>query len=844
MNRGLALLLALALLMSGVGGAVALPHDLALGEITTHYMGIRCHKDTVGDPLAEPRISSGPLRPAPDLPGFTFLDYTEEISHVYSQERQWFIQGYPDGSVRPDRYLARVEAITVAGRVFHHDRDTSYYREYDRFCGEVFADVSEDDWFFGYFYTTYNTGVMLDVDGYLFEPYEYITREDALILAVRLGILTILDDVDPDDIDIPDELDPEEIDVEEDMEELAELFGLEVVDASDMFVDVDADHESLPYFTAAATFGWVKGYEDETLRPDNLMTRAEAVAVFNRVMGRTITADMMRSGKNPYNDLEPTHWAYGEMLGASINHDVIDWFGTAFHGGAINLMVERFVDQDGNDLVPPVMEPLPAADAPQAFAGYAYWGRIHAITYVFEETEDAASPMPSATKTSKPDVVPVGERATYTITLRNDAAATADWQGAVVRDELPAGFALVLGSVLVDGTPRQYELDGQTVTVQAGTLAPGETVTVTFQATALETGIGERWHNTAIIGSDNHPDIPVTDDGGIYIPAPDPGPGELVIEGTKRTSVAEVGIGEQVTYKITATAPATNGGTLYDVTMTDLLDTSKLIFVSGTVAIDGVRATPQQFSFTNRLLTVHMGDLAPGQTVTAEFRVQIRNDAVGLVIENTANIFGSSERGGGPDTSILVTHQLPVRDRDPDQPVITGQRVQLFHGDNYGNWLPERTARRSEVVQVFYRLLVRPTPPTGVTLPPDITEEFWGRDAVLYFVGRGVIGLDAYGEFGIQHEITLDEFARFLEYVRLPRPDWLVGSATMTRAQMADLLMDVQGRNRTPDTNNIPRNTFPDVPPTHWAYWIVASVSTAHSYFIDEDGNEIWDEFW
>jgi len=838
-KQRLALFLALVMVVSGVGGAVALPNDPAQGEITTHYIGIRCHEETEGNPLAEPSISRGPLRPAPDLPGFNFLEYTEEITHVYSQERQWFVQGYPCGGVGPERNLARNEAVTVAARVFHHDRDEAYYREYDRFCGDVFEDVGEDDWFFGYFYTVYNTGIMLDIEGDLFEPYAYITREDALILAVRLGIITILDDVDPDDIDISDELDPEDIDVEEDIDALAEMFGLEVIDAAEVFTDVDDDHDSLPYFTAAVTMGWVKGYDDETLRPDYLISRAETVAIFNRVMGRSISNELMLEGKNPYNDLERIHWAYGDLLGATICHDVVDWFGTGFNEGELGIVIERFVDEYGYELAPPVIAEFVGIPDPQQFVGYAYVGSVHEIVYVFT----AALPIPTATKTSSPIVVQVGERTTYTITLRNAQAAFAPWHNAFVEDELPSGLAFVPGSVMVDGAPHPYELDadGRTLIVRVGSLAPGETVLVTFQATALAVGAGQTWHNKAIIGSDNYPDIPVEDDGGVYIPGDDPGPGELDITGTKSPGVTEAGIGESVTYRITATAPATNGGTIYDVVMTDLIDTSKLIFITGTVTIDGVRATVQQFSYVNRLLTVQMGNIAPGQTVTVEFRAQIRNDAFGMTIENTANIFGSSEPGGAPDTGVLVVSQLPVRDRDDD--IITDSRVQLFQGRGGGYWQPDGLVWRSEVVQLFHNLLVRPIPSSGVPLPPDVPSYSWARDATLFWLGRGVIGLDANGEFGLYTYVTLDEIGRFLDHLGFDRPGWMVGSGTLTRLELANVMMLIQDRSFTPDTNNIPHNSFPDVPATHWAYWMVASVSTAHSFFRDEAGNEIWDEF-
>jgi len=113
---------------------------------------------------------------------------------------------------------------------------------------------------------------------------------------------------------------------------------------------------------------------------------------------------------------------------------------------------------------------------------------------------------------------------------------------------------------------------------------------------------------------------------------------------------------------------------------------------------------------------------------------------------------------------------------------------------------------------------------------------------VLYFVARGLLELDADGNFGPEVPITLDELRRFFDYADLPAPGWLTGSDPLLRRTGAELVMRAQGRDFTPDTRGLPHVTFPDIPPTSQYYWIVASVSTAYSFFIDEDGNETWDE--
>ena len=52
------------------------------------------------------------------------------------------------------------------------------------------------------------------------------------------------------------------------------------------FSDVPDDHWAQEYLYSAVATGWMKGYPDETLRPNQEITRAEAVTALNRVLGR------------------------------------------------------------------------------------------------------------------------------------------------------------------------------------------------------------------------------------------------------------------------------------------------------------------------------------------------------------------------------------------------------------------------------------------------------------------------------------------------------------------------------------------------------------------------------
>ena len=58
------------------------------------------------------------------------------------------------------------------------------------------------------------------------------------------------------------------------------------------------------------------GYEDNTFKPDNPITRAEAVKIINSVLDR----NDYRNEKNPFGDVSQNHWAYKQILEAAIEH--------------------------------------------------------------------------------------------------------------------------------------------------------------------------------------------------------------------------------------------------------------------------------------------------------------------------------------------------------------------------------------------------------------------------------------------------------------------------------------------------------------------------------------------
>lgn len=88
--------------------------------------------------------------------------------------------------------------------------------------------------------------------------------------------------------------------------------GLEIDDNSEHPFGDSVGHVYEKYIAAAYEAGMIKGYEDGSFRPDQSLSRAEAVAMINRFVGHDGSTHIEID--NPFSDLQVSHWAYKEIL--------------------------------------------------------------------------------------------------------------------------------------------------------------------------------------------------------------------------------------------------------------------------------------------------------------------------------------------------------------------------------------------------------------------------------------------------------------------------------------------------------------------------------------------------
>lgn len=75
--------------------------------------------------------------------------------------------------------------------------------------------------------------------------------------------------------------------------------------------------------TDASRYGWIRGSADGSFGPYHLVTRAQATAIVNRMLGRSADRTFIDTHHDlqSFQDVPPTHWAYYDICEAVNGHD-------------------------------------------------------------------------------------------------------------------------------------------------------------------------------------------------------------------------------------------------------------------------------------------------------------------------------------------------------------------------------------------------------------------------------------------------------------------------------------------------------------------------------------------
>ena len=192
----------------------------------------------------------------------TSFAYTDEESYAWARNavNRWqtrgIISGYPDGTFRGNNYITRADLLIIANKL-NNDVEKNNKR--------VAIDIAEYNYFFNDVCTAVNKGIIkVDDDGKI-RPREYATREDAMTIFAQLFNLSYGSNA-------------------------YEYLTSKFIDGNDI------DYNNLKLVAGFVDAGFISGYEDGTLRPKNNVTRAEIIAMLDKII-----KGVYSSGK--YNDI-------------------------------------------------------------------------------------------------------------------------------------------------------------------------------------------------------------------------------------------------------------------------------------------------------------------------------------------------------------------------------------------------------------------------------------------------------------------------------------------------------------------------------------------------------------
>ena len=192
-----------------------------------------------------------------------------------------YVSGYSNKTIKPDNNITRAEAAAFISRI-----STGFNSEAN-YDVSKFADVDGGAWFAKNVGYAAENGIVSGYEDGTFKPENTITREEFAVMLCR--------------------------------------FMKYDTGANETFSDVPAEHWAASYLAAMKAKGIIGGYEDGSFGMGRKITRAEAIVMINRALGRVPSEEKIKayisSNGYPATDIQE-HWAAAQIIEAAAAHDV------------------------------------------------------------------------------------------------------------------------------------------------------------------------------------------------------------------------------------------------------------------------------------------------------------------------------------------------------------------------------------------------------------------------------------------------------------------------------------------------------------------------------------------
>ena len=239
-------------------------------EVTTE---VTEHTDENGDKTYTETVSEV-AESITKYQNYAYMEIPEAFEKPITEEGLFvhkpYINGYPDGGVKPDNNMTREEVATAFVNILN---DT--FKETYATTEQNFPDVANDRWSNDPIATLTNAGILVGDDAGNFNPAKPITRAEFATIAAKF-----VPDAEP---------------------------------ATNYFTDIDS-HWAKDSILKVFGLGWTKGRGDGTFDPDAPITRAEVMQIINTMWTRFAKYD---ESENDWPDLNADAWYFDTVMDAT-----------------------------------------------------------------------------------------------------------------------------------------------------------------------------------------------------------------------------------------------------------------------------------------------------------------------------------------------------------------------------------------------------------------------------------------------------------------------------------------------------------------------------------------------
>ncbi len=246
-----------------------------VGDVVTEIKDIQQDVKLIGVWTRRSSGGGGGSKPTVDIPD-------DVPTGLNGDDHFAYIVGYPNGNVEPNGNITRAEVATIFFRLLTEEVRTANSTQ-----SNSLSDVTRGQWFNHAVSTLSSMGIVKGHNDGTFAPNAPITRAEFAAIAAR--------------------------------------FDDKNTDTSSKFTDI-ASHWAKNEIGIAANKGWINGYPDGTFRPNQYITRAEAMALVNRVLNRLPenSSDLLDSMIKWPDNSDASAWYYLAVQEATNSHAYSD----------------------------------------------------------------------------------------------------------------------------------------------------------------------------------------------------------------------------------------------------------------------------------------------------------------------------------------------------------------------------------------------------------------------------------------------------------------------------------------------------------------------------------------